>query len=57
MTTARTIKVWLPEASWVAAMGGLPDGMTADVWTGGERVRGGRAPAGGGGGGGGGVGG
>jgi phosphoglycerate dehydrogenase-like enzyme len=36
MTTARTIRVWLPEPGWVEAMGGLPDGMTADVWTGGE---------------------
>jgi phosphoglycerate dehydrogenase-like enzyme len=32
----RTIRVWLPAPDWVAAMGGLPDGMTADVWTGGE---------------------
>ena len=38
MTTARTITVWLPEPSWVEAMGGLPDGMTADVWTGGEEL-------------------
>jgi phosphoglycerate dehydrogenase-like enzyme len=38
MMTARTITVWLPEAEWVEAMGGLPDGMTADVWTGGERL-------------------
>jgi phosphoglycerate dehydrogenase-like enzyme len=36
MTTARTIRVWLPESGWAEAMGGLPDGMTADVWTGGE---------------------
>jgi phosphoglycerate dehydrogenase-like enzyme len=36
--TARTIKVWLPEAGWVDAMGGLPDGMTADVWSGGEQL-------------------
>jgi phosphoglycerate dehydrogenase-like enzyme len=36
MTTARTIRVWLPEPGWAEAMGGLPDGMTADVWTGGE---------------------
>jgi phosphoglycerate dehydrogenase-like enzyme len=36
MTTARPIKVWLPQPGWVEAMGGLPDGMTADVWTGGE---------------------
>jgi phosphoglycerate dehydrogenase-like enzyme len=38
MTTASTIKVWLPEPGWVEAMGGLPDGMTADVWTGGEQL-------------------
>ena len=38
MATARTLKVWLPEADWVVAMGGLPDGMTADVWTGGEQL-------------------
>jgi phosphoglycerate dehydrogenase-like enzyme len=38
MTTARTIRAWLPESSWVEAMGGLPDGMTADVWTGGEEL-------------------
>ena len=31
MTTARTITVWLPEPGWVEVMGGLPDGMTADV--------------------------
>jgi phosphoglycerate dehydrogenase-like enzyme len=36
--TARTIKVWLPEPGWVEAMGGLPDGMTADVWSGGEQL-------------------
>jgi phosphoglycerate dehydrogenase-like enzyme len=36
--TARTIKVWLPEPSWVQAMGGLPGGMTADVWSGGEQL-------------------
>jgi phosphoglycerate dehydrogenase-like enzyme len=38
MTTARTIRVWLPDPSWVEAMGGLPAGMTADVWTGGEEL-------------------
>jgi phosphoglycerate dehydrogenase-like enzyme len=38
MTTARTIRVWLPEPGWVEAMGGLPAGMTADVWTGGEQL-------------------
>ena len=31
-----TIRVWLPAPDWVAAMGGLPGGMTADVWAGGE---------------------
>jgi phosphoglycerate dehydrogenase-like enzyme len=36
MTTARTIRVWLPDLGWVEAMGGLPDGMTADGWDGGE---------------------
>ena len=30
------IRIWLPEPGWVEAMGGLPDGMAADVWTGGE---------------------
>jgi phosphoglycerate dehydrogenase-like enzyme len=30
------IRVWLPAPDWVKAMGGLPDGMTADLWTGGE---------------------
>jgi phosphoglycerate dehydrogenase-like enzyme len=38
MTTASTIKVWLPQPGWVEAMGGLPDGMTADVWTRGEQL-------------------
>ena len=38
MTTASMITVWLPEPGWVEAMGGLPDGMTADVWTGGEQL-------------------
>ena len=38
MTTASTITVWLPQPDWVEAMGGLPDGMTADVWTGGEHL-------------------
>ncbi len=33
-----TIRVWLPEQDSVALMGGLPDGMTADVWTGGEQL-------------------
>jgi phosphoglycerate dehydrogenase-like enzyme len=38
MTTARTITIWLPEPGWVEAMGGLPEPMTADVWTGGEEL-------------------
>jgi phosphoglycerate dehydrogenase-like enzyme len=38
MTTAQTIRVWLPDPGWVEAMGGLPDGMTADVWDGGEQL-------------------
>jgi phosphoglycerate dehydrogenase-like enzyme len=38
MTTASTIKVWLPQPGWVEAMGGLPARMTADVWTGGEQL-------------------
>jgi pseudouridylate synthase len=33
-----TIRVWLPEADSVAMMGGLPDGMIADVWTGDKHV-------------------
>jgi phosphoglycerate dehydrogenase-like enzyme len=33
-----TIRVWLPDQDSAAQMGGLPDGMTADVWTGGERL-------------------
>ena len=33
-----TIRVWLPGPDSVALMGGLPDGMTADVWTGGEQL-------------------
>jgi phosphoglycerate dehydrogenase-like enzyme len=37
MTTA-TITVWLPEPGWVEAMGGLPEPVTADVWTGGEAL-------------------
>jgi len=35
---ARTITVWLPGLDWPEAMGGLPDGMTADVWTGGDQL-------------------
>jgi phosphoglycerate dehydrogenase-like enzyme len=33
-----TIRVWLPEPDSVALMGGLPDGMAAEVWTGGEQL-------------------
>ena len=33
-----TIRVWLPEPDAVELMGGLPAGMAADVWTGGEQV-------------------
>jgi len=35
---SRDIRVWLPEPDSVALMGSLPDGMVADVWTGGEQV-------------------
>jgi phosphoglycerate dehydrogenase-like enzyme len=38
MTTATRITVWLPQPGWVEAMGGLPDGMIADIWTGGEQL-------------------
>jgi phosphoglycerate dehydrogenase-like enzyme len=37
MTSSMTV-VWLPEARLTTLMGGLPDGMTADVWEGGERL-------------------
>ena len=30
------IRVWFPAPDSAELMGGLPDGMTADVWTGGE---------------------
>jgi phosphoglycerate dehydrogenase-like enzyme len=33
-----TVRVWLPEQDAVSEMGGLPDGMVADVWTGGEEL-------------------
>jgi phosphoglycerate dehydrogenase-like enzyme len=33
-----TIRVWLPEQDAVSEMGGLPDGVVADVWTGGEEL-------------------
>jgi len=32
------IRIWLPEPGWVQAMVGLPAGMTAEVWTGGEQL-------------------
>ena len=32
------IKVWLPEAQSAALMEGLAEGMTADVWSGGEQL-------------------
>jgi phosphoglycerate dehydrogenase-like enzyme len=32
------IRVWLPEPDAAALMGGLPDGMVADVWTGDEQL-------------------
>jgi len=32
-----TIRVWLPEQDAVSLMGGLPDGMVADVWTGAKK--------------------
>jgi phosphoglycerate dehydrogenase-like enzyme len=32
------IRVWLPGPDSAALMGGLPDGMAADVWTGGEQL-------------------
>lgn len=33
-----TIRVWLPAPDSADMMGGLPDGMVADVWTGGEQL-------------------
>jgi phosphoglycerate dehydrogenase-like enzyme len=38
VASTRTIRVWLPDLGWVEAMGGLPDGMTADLWTGDDRL-------------------
>jgi phosphoglycerate dehydrogenase-like enzyme len=35
---ASKIRVWLPVPDAVEMMGGLPDGMVADVWTGGEQL-------------------
>jgi phosphoglycerate dehydrogenase-like enzyme len=32
------IKVWLPDQGAVSLMGGLPAGMAADLWTGGEQL-------------------
>ena len=32
------IRVWLPEPDSAELMGGLPAGMTADVWTGGDQL-------------------
>jgi phosphoglycerate dehydrogenase-like enzyme len=32
------IRVWLPEHDAVSLMGGLPAGLVADVWTGGEQL-------------------
>lgn len=36
--TSATIRVWLPAKDSIELMGGLPDGMVADVWTGGEQL-------------------
>ncbi len=36
--TSSTIKAWLPSPDSVDLMGGLPEGISADVWTGGERL-------------------
>jgi phosphoglycerate dehydrogenase-like enzyme len=33
-----SIRVWLPGSDSLELMGGLPDGMRADVWTGGEHL-------------------
>jgi phosphoglycerate dehydrogenase-like enzyme len=38
MMTATTITVWLPDPGWVKTMGGLPEPMTADVWTASEEL-------------------
>ena len=32
------IRVWLPERDAIELMGGLPAGMAADVWAGGEQL-------------------
>ena len=36
--TSSTIKVWLPTPEAAELMGGLPEGIAADVWTGGEQL-------------------
>jgi phosphoglycerate dehydrogenase-like enzyme len=36
--TSSTIKVWLPTPEAAELMGGLPAGIAADVWTGGEQL-------------------
>jgi phosphoglycerate dehydrogenase-like enzyme len=36
--TSSMIKVWLPTPEAAELMGGLPDGLAADVWTGGEQL-------------------
>ena len=36
--TSSTIKVWLPTQDAAELMGGLPGGIAADVWTGGEQL-------------------
>jgi len=36
--TSSMIKVWLPNPEAAELMGGLPDGLAADVWTGGEQL-------------------
>jgi phosphoglycerate dehydrogenase-like enzyme len=38
VSTGSTIRVWLPEAGSAALLSGLPDGITADVWDGSERL-------------------
>ncbi len=36
--TSSKIRVWLPEPDAAELMGGLPEGMVADVWTGGDQL-------------------
>jgi phosphoglycerate dehydrogenase-like enzyme len=38
--TSSTIRVWLPAPDSAELMGGLPDGIAADVWPGGEQLPG-----------------